>query len=298
MRQNEPAPLHQLELPGFRRVSRGKVRDIFEAGDALLIVTTDRISAFDCVLPDPIPGKGFVLNQMSMFWFDMFRDDLPGHVITGDVDEMPAGLHPYKDILQGRSMLVRKAKVYPVECIVRGYISGSGWLEYQRSGTVCGIPLPAGLEENGRLPQPLFTPSTKAEQGHDENIDFETMGRAIGVPLAEEIRAAALSLYTKAAEFARRKGIIIADTKFEFGCHDGRLMLVDEVLTPDSSRFWPLEGYTPGRAQPSFDKQFVRDWLLGCGWDKNPPAPILPADVIARTSAKYREALRLFTEER
>jgi phosphoribosylaminoimidazole-succinocarboxamide synthase len=296
-RPNPTPPLHQAELPGFRRVSRGKVRDIFEVGDDLLIVTTDRISAFDCVLPDPIPDKGKVLNQLSLFWFRRFEGLLPGHVITGDVPAMPDSLQPFRDLLAGRSMLVRRAKVLPVECIVRGYLAGSGWQEYQRQGTVCGIAIPEGLAENARLPEPLFTPSTKAVEGHDENIPYETMSGLVGEPLAGEVRRRALELYARAAEYALGRGIIIADTKFEFGLHEGKLMLVDEVLTPDSSRFWPADGYAPGRAQPSFDKQFVRDWLTGCGWDRNPPAPALPADVIARTTEKYREAYRRLTGE-
>lgn len=288
-------PLLQADLPGHRLVSRGKVRDIFEVEDNLLIVTTDRISAFDCVLPTGIPYKGVVLNQISLFWFELLRDVIPGHVLTGRLSEMPASLHPFSDQLKGRSMLVKKARVLPVECIVRGYLAGSGWNEYRKIGTVCGIPLPAGLSESDRLPEPIFTPSTKADVGHDENIDFGRMVSIIGEDLATRVREATLALYRRAAEHAAGHGILIADTKFEFGMIGDQLTLVDEVLSPDSSRFWPAGQYHPGASQPSFDKQYVRDYLLGLNWDKTPPAPPLPEDVARRTSEKYIEAYRLLT---
>ncbi len=295
MKQAWNTPVLNVDLPGYRRISRGKVRDIFEVEDHLLIVTTDRISAFDCVLPNGIPCKGAVLNQISLFWFSRFGDMVPGHVVSGELGRMPAGLQSFAPVLSGRSMLVRKAEVLPVECIVRGYLAGSGWKEYQRSGTVCGITLPEGLQESSRLPEPIFTPSTKAESGHDENISFDVMSEIIGRETAEKVRDLSVSLYRAAADYARGRGIIIADTKFEFGTIDGTLTLVDEVLSPDSSRFWPAAQYREGASQPSFDKQFVRDYLSGLDWDKNPPAPSLPADVVQKTSEKYLEAFRLLT---
>jgi len=290
-----PVPVMSVELPGLKKISQGKVRDIFEFGEHLLIVTSDRISAFDRVLPNGIPTKGMVLNQISLFWFDHLREVVPGHVISGRVDDMPAELQAHRDVLHGRSMLVHRAQVLPVECIVRGYLAGSGWKEYRQAGTVCGIRLPEGLQESSPLPEPIFTPSTKAEEGHDENITFERMCEIIDPALARQVRDISLDLYGRATEFARRKGIIIADTKFEFGMVDGRLTLVDEVLSPDSSRFWPAAEYAPGRSQPSFDKQFVRDALNGMGWDHQPPAPPLPDEIIRRTAEKYLEAFQRLT---
>jgi phosphoribosylaminoimidazole-succinocarboxamide synthase len=284
-----------VELPALRKISQGKVRDIFECGDDLLIVTTDRISAFDSVLPNGIPFKGMVLNQISLFWFEFLKDVVPGHVISGRVADMPSILQSHRDILRARSMLVHRANVLPVECIVRGYLAGSGWKEYRREGTVCGIRLPEGLQESSVLPEPIFTPSTKAEEGHDENISFEQMCRIIDESLARQVREVSLELYSRAAAYARQRGIIIADTKFEFGMVDGRLTLVDEVLSPDSSRFWPADQYQPGRSQPSFDKQFVRDALNAMGWDHQPPAPPLAEEIIGKTSEKYLEAFRKLT---
>jgi phosphoribosylaminoimidazole-succinocarboxamide synthase len=277
--------------------SQGKVRDIYDLGDErLLLVATDRISAFDVVLPDPIPHKGEVLTRLSMFWFEMLGGIVADHFMTDDLDDLPARFAPLLDWLQGRSMIVKKAQVYPVECIVRGYLAGSGWAEYQRTGSVCGISLPPGLRESDRLPEPLFTPSTKAEIGdHDENISSTRVREIVGDDAAAALEAASLAVYAAARDHAAGHGIIIADTKFEFGLVDGALTLVDEVLTPDSSRFWPADSYEPGRSQPSFDKQFVRDWLIGTGWDKTPPPPALPQDVVAATSAKYIEAYERLT---
>jgi len=280
------------ELP----VRRGKVRDIYDLGDCLLLVSTDRISAFDWVLPSGIPDKGRVLTQLSRFWFELL--DVPSHLISCDVEDF--GLPPEidREPLTGRSMLVRKTDVVPIECVVRGYLSGSGWKEYQSSGTVCGIKLPAGLQESDRLPEPIFTPATKADVGlHDENITFDDMCGRLGKPLAEELRRRSLDIYARGAEYAATHGILIADTKFEFGQIDSELILIDEVLTPDSSRFWPADAYQPGHGQPSFDKQFVRDWLTQSGWDKNSPPPELPADVVTNTRAKYVEAYEHLTGE-
>jgi phosphoribosylaminoimidazole-succinocarboxamide synthase len=277
-------------------VRRGKVRDIYDLGDRLLLVSTDRISAFDWVLPSGIPDKGRVLTQLSRFWFDLF--DVPHHLLSCDVADfdLPPGID--LEPLVGRSMLVRKSEVVPIECVVRGYLSGSGWKEYQANGTVCGIKLPTGLRESDQLPEPIFTPATKAEIGeHDENITFEETASRIGPELAAELRKRSLDIYKRGAEYARTRGIIIADTKFEFGQVDGELLLIDEVLTPDSSRFWPADEYEPGHGQPSFDKQFVRDWLTTSGWDKNSPPPELPAEVIARTRAKYIDAFERLTAE-
>jgi len=291
----------ESQLEGLPLKSRGKVRDIYDLDEHLLLVATDRISAFDVVLPEGIPGKGAVLTQLSVFWFRWlyeYEDIVPNHLITSDVAEYPRVCRPYNDILKGRSMLVQKAAPLPVECIVRGYLSGSGWADYQRTGEVCGQSLPPGLVESQRLPEPLFTPSTKAEQGqHDLNISFHEMEARVGEELANTVRDASVKIYQRAAAYAEKKGIIIADTKLEFGVHPatGQLMLIDEVLTPDSSRFWPLHGYTPGRPQPSFDKQFVRDYLLSIKWNKTPPAPHLPPEVIAQTSARYQEAYRVLT---
>lgn len=276
--------------------SQGKVRDLYDLGDRLLLVASDRLSAFDVVLPDPIPYKGEVLTKLSLFWFELLGEVVPNHFISADVADLPAEFQPIATDLAGRFMIVKKAKVFPVECIVRGYLAGSGWAEYQRSGTVCGIALPAGLRESDQLPEPIFTPSTKAEIGeHDENISFERAVEILGKEVAEELRDKALAIYSAARDHAGKRGIIIADTKFEFGLIDGAVTLVDEVLTPDSSRFWPADSYAPGKGQPSFDKQYVRDWLTASGWDKKPPAPKLPEEVIARTSSTYIEAYERIT---
>ncbi len=276
--------------------SQGKVRDLYDLGDRLLLVASDRISAFDVVLPDPIPYKGEVLTRLSLFWFDLLRGVVQNHLLSADVADLPEQFAPMADYLRGRFMLVKKAKVFPVECIVRGYLAGSGWAEYKRAGTVCGIPLAEGLVESDRLPEPIFTPSTKAEIGlHDENVSFERMVEIIGIGPAEELRDKSLAVYSAAREHAATRGIIIADTKFEFGTVDGQVTLVDEVLTPDSSRFWPAATYRPGSGQPSFDKQFVRDWLTDSGWDKNSAPPTLPADVVEQTSKMYIQAYELIT---
>jgi phosphoribosylaminoimidazole-succinocarboxamide synthase len=285
-----------LDSSGLRPDSQGKVRDLYDLGDKLLLVASDRISAFDFVLADPIPFKGEVLTKLSLFWFELLGDVVPNHLLSADVADLPERFAPHADELAGRFMLVKKASVYPVECIVRGYLAGSGLKEYQRQGTVCGISLPEGLVDSSRLDDPLFTPSTKAEIGdHDENISFEQMVEVVGAEAAEKLRDTSIAVYSKAREHAATRGIIIADTKFEFGDVDGALTLVDEVLTPDSSRFWPADEYEPGRSQGSFDKQFVRDWLEGSGWDKSSTPPALPADVIEATSAKYIQAYELIT---
>jgi phosphoribosylaminoimidazole-succinocarboxamide synthase len=278
-------------------VRRGKVRDIYDLGDSLLLVASDRLSAFDVVLPDPIPDKGRVLTQISLFWFETLAPLARHHLISGDVHRFPAVCQPYADVLAERSMRVCKTEPLPIECVVRGYLSGSGWQSYRESGTVCGIALPSGLRESDRLPEPIFTPSTKEEVGvHDQNIDFETAVQRVGRSTAEAVRDLSLALYRRGAALAEARGIIIADTKFEFGrSADGQLMLIDEVLTPDSSRFWPKASYRPGSSPPSFDKQFVRDYLNAIRWDKRPPAPSLPAEVIAGTSQRYREALTQLT---
>lgn len=270
--------------------SRGKVRDVYDLGDRLLIVTTDRISAFDCIMPNGIPGKGRILTEMSLFWFGLVGDVVPNHLVTADVDEYPEALKPYRDQLEGRSMIVRKAERIDVECIVRGYLSGSGWKEYQRDGAVCGIALPAGLVESDKLPENIFTPSTKEDDGHDQNVSFDVVVDMIGSERAGEIRDLSLAVYEKARAYAATRGIIIADTKFEFGRVDGKTILIDEILSPDSSRFWPADEYEPGRSQRSYDKQFVRDYLNGLDWDKTPPAPGLPDDIIEKTLEKYRDA--------
>ncbi|MBI2933421.1 MAG: phosphoribosylaminoimidazolesuccinocarboxamide synthase [Planctomycetes bacterium] len=284
--------LLKAELPGLRLSSRGKVRDIFDLGDALLIVTTDRISAFDVVLPNGIPHKGRVLNGLSEFWFGFLRDVTANHLITCDVAEMPPEVRKYKDVLRGRSMLVKKAKPFPVECVARGYLIGSGWKDYQAGGAVCGIKLPTGLKQASKLAEPLFTPSTKAASGHDQNIGFDEVAKTVGHAVAETLRDRTLAIYGKAAAYAESKGIILADTKFEFGRVGDDILLIDEVLTPDSSRFWPKSGYREGISPPSFDKQFVRDYLESIAWDKRPPAPELPEEVVRKTSEKYREAYR------
>jgi len=283
----------QTDFPGLKLRGRGKVRDIYELGDRLLIVATDRLSAFDVVLPTPIPDKGRVLTQLSIFWFEKLADIVPHHVISAK--EFPGELAPYRNSLDGRAMLVRLTEPIPIECVVRGYLSGSGWKDYQQTGTVCGIPLPAGLRESDRLPEPIFTPSTKATLGHDENISLAETVTRVGRPLAERLRDTSLAIYRRAAEYAAARGIIIADTKFEFGLIGEQLIWIDEALTPDSSRFWPGDQYAAGKAQPSFDKQFVRDYLERIGWNKQPPAPILPAAVVAGTRDKYREAYQRIT---
>ncbi|MES1260528.1 MAG: phosphoribosylaminoimidazolesuccinocarboxamide synthase [Acidobacteriota bacterium] len=282
-------------LPGIERVASGKVRDVYAVGDDLLIVATDRISAFDCILPQGIPGKGRVLTQMSLFWFDLLRDLTPNHLISAAVDEYPAHLQAFSDQLEGRSMLVKRCRMEPVECVARGYVSGSGWKDYKATGSICGIPLPAGLRESDRLPEPIFTPASKAETGHDENISFEAAAATVGRDTAALLRDLTLRIYARAAEHAESRGIILADTKFEFGWHRGELLLGDEVLTPDSSRYWPRADYAPGGPQKSFDKQFVRDYLETLTWNKQPPAPPLPQDVIEKTSEKYHEAYRRIT---
>ena len=283
------------QLEGVPRHARGKVRDVYTVDDRLLIVATDRISAFDYILPTGIPDKGRVLTQLSIFWFDFLRDVTPTHFLTANVDEYPAPLPGFRDQLEGRSMLVKRAKMVEIECVARGYISGSGWKEYKQQGTVCGIKLPAGLKESDKLPEPIFTPATKAQTGHDENVSFEHVVGLIGEDLASRLRDLTLEIYSRAARYAETKGIIIADTKFEFGFVGDELVLGDEVLTPDSSRFWPAETYKPGGAQFSFDKQFVRDYLESISWNKQPPAPPLPEEVAAKTGEKYREAYRILT---
>ena len=285
----------QTQIPGVNLHARGKVRDVYRIGDRLLIVATDRISAFDYILATGIPDKGRVLTQLSIFWFDFLRDVVPTHFLTAGVADYPAPLPQFEDQLQGRSMLVKRADMVEIECVARGYISGSGWKEYRENGTVCGIRLPAGLRESDKLPEPIFTPATKAQTGHDENISFERMAGLIGEDLARRLRDLTLEIYSRAARYAETKGIIIADTKFEFGFVNGELVLGDEVLTPDSSRFWPAETYRPGGAQFSYDKQYVRDYLESIHWNKQPPAPALPEDVAARTGEKYRQAYRVLT---
>ncbi len=278
-------------------LERGKVRDIYEAGDDLLMVASDRISAFDVVLPTPIPDKGRVLTGLSLYWFDRLRHIVPHHLITGSVDELPEPFSGHRRELAGRAMLVRRAEVIPIECVARGYLAGSGWMEYRAAGTVCGIRLPKDLAESDRLPEPIFTPATKAKTGHDENISLEEAEGIVGRGLAQRLRELTLALYEFAAGAALERGIIVADTKFEFGFAGGELILVDEALTPDSSRFWPADRYEPGRPQPSFDKQFVRDWLDASGWDHEPPPPSLPADVVEQTATRYREAYERLTGE-
>ncbi len=288
---DEHGALIETRFTELRLVSRGKVRDIYDLGQHLLIVTSDRISAFDWVLPNGIPDKGRVLNQLSAFWFGVLADTVPNHLVSTDVADDPRVPSRYRGVLAGRAMIVRKAEVFPVECVARGYLIGSGWKDYQKTGTVCGIPLPPGLTMAARLPEPIFTPATKAPSGHDENIDFETVSRLVGAEVAAELRRLTLALYREGTTLADRCGIIIADTKFEFGRDAGRILLVDEALTPDSSRFWPADAYAAGQSPPSYDKQFVRDWLEATSWDKNSPAPRLPADVVVQTRAKYLEAL-------
>ena len=288
----------QTEIKEYPLFSRGKVRDVYDLDDKLLIVATDRISAFDCVLPNGIPGKGRILTQMSIFWFDFLKDIVASHLITADVREYPAELRRYRDILEGRSMLVVKAKRIDIECVVRGYISGSLWMELREArkkgqNRVHGFDFPANLRESEKLPAPIFTPATKADDGHDENISYEKMAEMVGDDIAETCRNKSIEIYEEAASYARGRGIIIADTKFEFGFKDGRFILIDEILSPDSSRFWPSDKYSPGKGQPSFDKQFIRDYLAGLDWDKNPPAPKLPQEIVDKSAATYQEAARL-----
>ena len=288
--------LLKTDLGNTPLIGRGKVRDLYAVGDALLMVATDRISAFDYVLGTGIPGKGKILTQISLFWFDLVRDIVPNHLIATEVSAFPESLHRYADQLEGRSMLVKRAQMFPVECVARGYIAGSGWKEYKASGTVCGIKLPAGLQDGSRLPEPLFTPSTKSQDGtHDENIPFSAVEEAVGADTAKELRRLTLAIYEKAGRHAESKGLILADTKFEFGTVGDRIVLADEVLTPDSSRFWEGSLWKPGGAQPSFDKQFVRDYLESIHWNKQAPAPTLPDEVVRRTLDKYLEAFRRLT---
>jgi phosphoribosylaminoimidazole-succinocarboxamide synthase len=299
-RKHRTTAMHQAILETnfseLTLVKQGKVRDIYDLGDALLMVATDRISAFDVVMAEPVPDKGKILNQLSLFWFEVMKDIVPNHIISGDVDAFPRECKPFADQLAGRSMLVKKTEPLSIECVVRGYISGSGWKSYKESQAVCGIPLEAGLKESDRLSEPIFTPSTKEELGrHDINIDFEQASQRIGKAVAEQVRDLSLAIYSKGAQLALEKGIIIADTKFEFGLLDGQIILIDEVLTPDSSRFWPRESYKPGGTQKSFDKQYLRDYLLSIDWDQTPPPPPLPEDVIRNTRTKYLEALHLIT---
>src|SRR5438874_481213 len=288
-------PLLQIDLPGIPKVKSGKVREMFDLGDRLLLVATDRISAFDCIMPNGIPRKGEILTQLSFFWFERFASIIPNHLLASTSDPLPSRLQLFADKLARRSMVVKKAKPLAIECVVRGYLAGSGWQEYRKTQTVCAIKLPAGLQESSELPEPIFTPATKAETGHDENISFAQAAEIVGAGLAEQAREASLRIYTAAREYARQRGIIIADTKFEFGLFEGQLILIDEVLTPDSSRFWPADQYQPGRSQPSFDKQFVRDYLETLDWNKTPPAPELPPEVVARTRDKYIEAYERLT---
>ena len=283
-----------VELAGIKKLRSGKVREVFDLGETLLFVVTDRISAFDVILADPIPHKGAVLNQISAFWFKRFGD-VPNHLVTANFEEFPDELQEFREQLVGRSMIVKKTKPLPVECVVRGYLAGSGWKEYQQSQSVCGIKLPAGLKLASQLPEPIFTPATKAEEGHDENIDMKRCAQILGEEVADRVKTLSLEIYLRGRDYADQQGIIVADTKFEFGTVDGDLLLIDECLTPDSSRFWPKDQYAVGQSPPSFDKQFVRDYLETLDWDKTPPAPRLPKEVIEKTSAKYLEAFRRLT---
>jgi len=283
----------ETNLEGARLRNRGKVRDLYDVGDQLLIVATDRLSAFDVVLPTPIPDKGRVLTQLSMFWFNLLRDVIPNHVITAT--DFTGDLAPHQAILEGRAMLCRKTEPIPIECVVRGYLAGSGWKDYQKTGSVCGVALPKGMRESDQLPEPIFTPSTKATTGHDENISIEQAAAVIGMPLAERLRDVSLEIYKRAVAYSAPRGILLADTKFEFGLIGSELLWIDEALTPDSSRFWPAAGYQPGKSQPSFDKQYVRDYLEQIGWNKQPPGPVLPPEVVTQTRAKYREAYQRLT---
>lgn len=284
----------ETELP-IKILNKGKVRDVYEVNNDILLIATDRLSAFDVVLPDPIPSKGACLTQLSKFWFDYTKKSIPNHVISTEVSEFPTELHPFKKQLQYRSMLVKKTKVIPIECIVRGYISGSAWSSYKKDGTVCGVKLPGGLKESDQFPEPLFTPSTKAKEGHDLNISITEMKKIVGSDVGDSLNEYSLKIYDTAVKYAKKRGIIIADTKFEFGMYNDEIIWIDEALTPDSSRFWPAKGYQPGKPQPSFDKQYVRDYLNSTGWDHNSPPPKLPAHVIAETSKKYQEAYEIIT---
>jgi len=291
-----PAALDATSLPGLPPPRRGKVRDVYDLGERLLVVATDRISAFDVVLSPGIPGKGAVLTQLSTFWFRRFEALVPNHLLETDAEAFPPDVAAFAGLLSGRSVLVRKCRVVPFECVARGYLAGSGWKDYRRTGAICGVPLPPGLAEASRLPEPVFTPATKAESGHDENVPFATMANEIGADLAARLRDLTLSIYSEAAAYAAARGVIVADTKFEFGLDsDGGVVWIDEALTPDSSRFWPASSWRPGGSPPSFDKQFVRDWLETTGWDKAPPAPVLPARVVAGTLERYVEAFRAIT---
>ena len=290
-------PQNTIDLPGIKKLRSGKVREVYDLGDTLLFVATDRISAFDVILPDPIPRKGAVLNQLSAFWFNRFGR-IDNHFVTADFDRFPKTLRSFREQLAGRSMIVRKTNPLPVECVVRGYLAGSGWKEYQQSQSVCGIKLPAGLQQASKLPEPIFTPATKAETGHDENIDMARCAQILGDELAEQVKKLSLEIYSGGRDHAAQRGIIVADTKFEFGRIDNQLFLIDEVLTPDSSRFWPADQYAEGQSPPSFDKQFVRDYLETLDWDKRPPGPKLPGDVIARSAAKYVEAFERLTGDK
>ena len=287
-------PQSIVDLPGIKKLRSGKVREVFDLGETLLFVVTDRLSAFDVILPDPIPSKGAVLNQLSAFWFKRF-DTIENHFITADFDQFPEELRTFREQLAGRSMIVKKTKPLAVECVVRGYLAGSGWSEYQKTQSVCGIKLPSGLQLASQLPEPIFTPSTKAEEGHDENIDMKECARILGDEMANRVKDLSLKIYSEGREHAARCGIIVADTKFEFGTVDGKLLLIDECLTPDSSRFWPADQYAVGKSPPSYDKQFVRDYLETLDWDKTPPGPPLSAEIIEKTSAKYREAFERLT---
>jgi phosphoribosylaminoimidazole-succinocarboxamide synthase len=295
---SSPEPLLQLELPGIKKLKSGKVREVFDLGTRLLLVATDRISAFDCIMPNGIPRKGEVLTQISFFWFDRFASLVPNHLLAGAGDPLPPELKPFASKLARRGMVVKKSQPLAIECVVRGYLAGSGWKEYRRNQTVCGIKLPPGLQESSKLPEPIFTPATKAETGHDENISFAQAEKLVGTGIVAQARELSLRIYANARQYARERGIIIADTKFEFGLFEEKLILIDEVLTPDSSRFWPADQYLPGRGQPSFDKQFVRDYLETLDWNKTLPAPALPPAIVAKTQAKYLEAYERLTGQK
>jgi len=295
MPPTQPAILLETNMPDCSLLARGKVRDVYSVEDHLLIVATDRISAFDVVLPTGIPRKGEVLTQLSVFWFDFLKEDVPTHFLTANVDEYPVALRKYRDQLAGRSMLVKKLEMFPVECVARAYLSGSGWKEYQKTGKVCGITLPPGMRESGKLPETIFTPATKAQSGHDENVSFEQAAGIVGKDVITELQRLTIEIFDKASQHALACGLVLADTKFEFGRQDGKIVLADEVLTPDSSRYWPLETYHPGRPQPSFDKQFVRDYLESIQFNKQPPGPELPPEIVEKTSEKYLEAYYTLT---
>jgi len=295
--KTEDRALRDVVIPGRTPDYKGKVRDLYDLGDTLLIVATDRVSAYDVILNEGIPGKGRVLTQISRFWFEKLASIVPSHYLTTDVSKLPEPFASRPDLLEGRSMLGRKAKRYDVECVVRGYLAGSGWKEYQKTGTVCGVGLPQGLQLSSKLPEPIFTPATKAQEGHDENIDFERMTSIVGRPVAERLRDVSLAIYGAAAAHAESRGLILADTKFEFGERDGQIVWIDEALSPDSSRYWPIDSYKEGVAQDSFDKQVIRDYLDSIGWDRNPPPPALPEHVIEKTARRYEEALTKITED-